>query len=85
MRWADETKSLHKAYRPVPDTIIGSDSRLRHPAVQAEIECRVGIYAYQVEQHGRIGRKWLPRRGSGKSARACALRASASGLRYSGA
>jgi len=59
---------------PLADTIIGSDSRLRHPAVQAEIECRVGIYADQVEQYGRIGRKWLPKRGSGKSAlaRVCA-------------
>jgi hypothetical protein len=28
----------------------------------------VAIYAEQVEQHGRI--RWLPRRGSGKSARA---------------
>jgi len=79
MRWGDETKSLHKAYRPVPDTIIGPDSRLRHPAVQAEIECRVAIYADQVEQHGHIGRKWLPYRGSGKSARARALRASQAG------
>jgi hypothetical protein len=50
------------------DTIIGADRRLRHPATQAEIEYRVGVYANQVEQHGRIS--WLPRRGSGLSARA---------------
>ena len=53
---------------PLADTIIGADSRLRHPAVQAEVEVRVSAYANQVEQYGRI-RRWLPRRGSGKSAR----------------
>ncbi len=65
------------------DTIIGSDRRLRHPATQAEIEACVAVYADHVERYGRI--EWLPRRGSGKSARARELRASASGLRYSGA
>jgi hypothetical protein len=68
MRWGDETRSLHKAFRPAPDTIIGPDRRLRHPAVQEEIELRVDIYAEQVERYGRIGR-WLPRRGSGRSVR----------------
>ena len=61
----------------LPDTLIGADSRLRHPAAQAEVEARVAIYAEQVEQHGRM--RWLPRRGSGKSARARALRASQAG------
>ncbi len=56
---------------PLADTIIGSDRRLRHPAVQVEIECRVGVYANQVEQYGRM--RWLPKRGSGKSARATRL------------
>ena len=66
MRWGGEPTSLHKAYRPVPGTIIGPDRRLRHPAVQAEVERRVSMYARQVEQHGRITR-WLPARGSGES------------------
>ncbi len=59
-----------RGYLPAPlaDTIIGANRRLRHPAVQEEIERRVAIYADQVEQHGRI--TWLPRRGSGESARA---------------
>ena len=56
----------HKAYRPVPDKIIGPDCRLRDPALQAEIERRVEIYAEQVERQGRITR-WLPWRGSGRS------------------
>jgi hypothetical protein len=61
--------SLDKAHRPVTDEIIGPDSRLRDPAVQIEVELRVPIYAEQVAQHGHI-RRWLPRRGKGKSARA---------------
>ena len=77
MRGGDEAKSLHQAYRPVADTIIGPDSRLRHPAVQQEVELRVDIYANQVERNGRI--KWLPRRGSGKSARERRVERRASG------
>jgi hypothetical protein len=53
----------------LPDTVIGADCRLRDPAVQAEIDLRVPLYADQVAQYRRI-RKWLPYRGSGKSARA---------------
>jgi hypothetical protein len=60
-----------RGYRPafLAHTILalGADRRLRHPAVQEEIELRVDIYAKQVEKQGHIG-KWLPRRGSGKSA-----------------
>jgi hypothetical protein len=52
----------------LPDTVIGADSRLRDPAVQAEVDLRVPFYTNQVKQYRRI-RKWLPRRGSGKSAR----------------
>jgi len=48
-----------------PDTIIGADRRLRHPAVQAEIELRVSIYTKQVEEQGYIS--WLPHRCSGIS------------------
>jgi hypothetical protein len=54
---------------PFPDTILGADSRLRDPAVQAEVELRVALYGGQFERYGKIT-KWLPRRGSGKSARA---------------
>lgn len=53
-----------KARRPVADGIIGPNRRFRHPAVQAEIERRVAIYARQVEQTGQI--TWLPYRGSGQ-------------------
>jgi len=63
----DETTSLHKAYRPGLTTVIPPDKRLRHPAVQAEIEFRVTAYAEQVEKYGHI-KKWLPWRGSGQSA-----------------
>ena len=52
----------------LPDTVIGADSRLRDPAVQAEIDLRVPLYADQVAQYRRI-RRWLPKRGTGKSAR----------------
>jgi hypothetical protein len=62
-------KSVDKAHRPAPEDAIGPDSRLRDPAVQAEVEVRVDNYADQVKRHGRI-RRWLPRRGSGRSARA---------------
>jgi hypothetical protein len=66
MRWGDEIKSLLRAYRPSPDTIIGPDRRFRHPEEQAEVEYRVVVYAGQVERWGRIIR-WLPWRGSGQS------------------
>ena len=69
MRWGDTIKSRHKACPLVPDTIIGCGCRFRDPAVQVEIELRVARYRSQVEQHDRITR-WLPKRGSGKSARA---------------
>jgi hypothetical protein len=68
MRWGDTIKSRHRACPLVPDTIIGCGCRFRDPAVQVEIESRVVIYTEQVEQHGHI-RRWLPRLGSGKSAR----------------
>ena len=55
-----------KTHRPAPDTIIGPDRRFRDPAVQAEIERRVEVYAKEVEQQGHITR-WLPMRGSGQS------------------
>ena len=67
MRWDEEMEPSHpvKAYRPVVmDSIVGPARRFRHPAVQAEIERRIAIYAKQVEETGRI--TWLPRRGSGK-------------------
>ena len=66
MRWGDEFKSLLRAYRPAPDTIIGPGRRFREPEVQAEIDQRIVLYTQDVEQHGRITR-WLPRRGSGQS------------------
>jgi hypothetical protein len=68
MRW-DEEEELEeslptKARRPRPDSIVGPASCNRHPAVQAEIERRVAIYARQVEQTGMI--TWLPSMGSGE-------------------
>lgn len=67
MQWDQEDMNPAlpvKAYRPVVmDVIIGPARRFRHPAVQAEIERRIAVYAQQVEQTGRI--TWLPRRGSG--------------------
>lgn len=58
--------SMAKAYRPVPEEMIGPSRIYRHPAMQEEIERRVSIYAQQVAQSGRI--RWLPHRGEGKSA-----------------
>ena len=65
--------SMAKAYRPVPEESIGPSRLYRHPAMQEEIQHRVGIYAQQVAQRGHI--RWLPARGDGKSAKvagACA-------------
>ena len=67
MRWdQDELVILlpSKGCRPVADTIIQPGRRFRHPAVQAEVERRVAIYAEQVEKTGQIS--WLPFRGSGE-------------------
>lgn len=68
MRWDKEAQDAGvtiKAFRPrVTDVIVGPARKNRHPAVQAEIERRVAIYAHQVEQTGRI--RWLPYLGSGK-------------------
>jgi hypothetical protein len=72
MRWGDETMSFHKAYRPVPDTILGRGCRFRDPDEQMEVESHVAVYAQQVETQGHI-RKWLPRRGNGVSALAADL------------
>ena len=66
MPWDEEdldTLLPTKGRRPRPDSVVGPARRDRHPAVQAEIERRVAIYAQQVEQAGRI--TWLPRLGSG--------------------
>ena len=81
-----------RGYRPafLAETIfaLGAARRLRHPAVQEEIELRVDIYAEQVKRYGRI-RRWLPRRGKGKSVRAMradeVVRASANGSFPAGA
>jgi hypothetical protein len=64
----DGFRLYQKAFRPKPDTIIGPDRRFRDPAVQAEIERRVAVYAEQVARQGAITR-WLPRRGNGQSAK----------------
>jgi hypothetical protein len=69
MRWdEEEDHDGHvKAHRPaVADAIVGPDRRFRHPAVQAEVERRVGIYTLQVERDGFI--TWLPHKGEGQSA-----------------
>jgi len=70
MRWDEEAQDMTlplRAHRPrVMDRIVGPGQRFRHPAEQAEIECRVAIYARQVEQIGRIA--WLSHRGEGRSA-----------------
>jgi hypothetical protein len=67
MRFGDEFKSLHKAYRPTPDIIIiGRGRRFRDPDEQAEVESRVAFYAKLVEKRGRITPRWLPWRGNGQ-------------------
>jgi hypothetical protein len=65
MRW-HKNGSLDKAHRPPVDEV--ADCRLRHPAVQEEIEDRVAIMAGQYERRRRI--RHLPYLGSGQSARA---------------
>ena len=66
MCWEEEDLEISlptKARRPRPDSLDGPARRDRHPAMQAEVERRIAIYAQQVEQTGRI--TWLPRLGSG--------------------
>jgi hypothetical protein len=48
--------------------------------VQAEIEDHVPFYADQVKQHGHI-KRWAPRRGRGRSARAMRAAPPGSGRR----
>jgi hypothetical protein len=69
MDWEQEDLLEHlpiRAVRRMPDQRVGPGKKLRHPAVQAEIERRVAIYARQVEEHGCF--TWLPFRGEGHSA-----------------
>ena len=67
MNWDDDGFQLYqRAYRAVPDTILGRGCRFRDPDEQMVVESRVAVYAQQVEKHGHIG-KWLPWRGSGRS------------------
>lgn len=58
---------MDRAFRPsaaLPPQQAASSTRRNHPAVQAEVDRRVEIYARQVEERGRI--TWLPHRGSGE-------------------
>ena len=67
MRFGDEFKSLHKAYRPSSCiTLSGRGRRFRDPDEQAEVESRVTFYAKLVEKRGRITPRWLPWRGDGQ-------------------
>jgi hypothetical protein len=59
-----------KGYRPssYPDTTTGCGRRFRVPEEQVEVEHRLADYIRQMEKNHRI--RHLPKRGSGKSARA---------------
>jgi hypothetical protein len=67
MRWCDETKSFHKAYHLVPDTIIGPDSWLRHsPSSQClrnqnpTFPLILAGFGYSATRHKRYKRQKLP-------------------------